>query len=344
VLVGLNLVNNGRGGREAYKFAQELIAIAEHEQDAILLVIADICLAYDLWVMGDFSRAQNHAERAVSRYNSAHMESYFAVYPACDPGFVALYLASNALCCLGYPDRALARGREGLALARKSSHAFTLVAGTAVSACVYALRRDAETGLKLCDEGVRVATERGFQQLAAACTAYRGCMLVELDRAAEGIVQLQEGIEGWQALGAQGMQTGFVAMLADGYRQVGRITEGLNAVAEGLAISERTGERWYDAELYRIRGELLLQQDARVGSDVESEAQACFQQAHGIAQRQHAKWWELRASVSLARLLASQGRLDEARTMLGEIYNWFTEGFDTPDLKDAKALLKELTT
>jgi predicted ATPase len=107
-------------------------------------------------------------------------------------------------------------------------------------------------------------------------------------------------------------------------------------------MSEKNGERWYDAELYRIRGDLLLKQVEQEGINVENEAHACFQKALEIAQGQQAKWWELRATVSLARLLSKQGRRDEARKMLAEIYNWFTEGFDTSDLQEAKKLLNEL--
>jgi predicted ATPase len=117
----------------------------------------------------------------------------------------------------------------------------------------------------------------------------------------------------------------------------------LTAIEEGLAVSERTGERWYDAELHRLKGELLLKDKAHAESKAEHKAQACFHQALEIARRQQAKWWELRTSTSLARMLAKQGRRDEARTMLADIYDWFTEGFDTADLKDAKALLDELS-
>jgi predicted ATPase len=120
------------------------------------------------------------------------------------------------------------------------------------------------------------------------------------------------------------------------------VRDGLSAVAEGLAVSEKNSERWFDAELYRMRGELLLKQNA-AESKAMDEAQNCFHQSLEIARSQQAKWWELRTTVSLVQLLAKQGRSDEARDMLAEIYNWFTEGFDTADLKEAKALLNELS-
>jgi hypothetical protein len=134
-----------------------------------------------------------------------------------------------------------------------------------------------------------------------------------------------------------------LAALGNGYAKVGRVRDGLSAVAEGLAVSEKNGERWFDPELYRTRGELLLKQDAHAEPKAEDEAETCFRQALDIARAQEARWWELRTTVSLARLLRDIGRRDEARRILADIYGWFTEGFDTADLKDAKVLLEELS-
>jgi predicted ATPase len=166
--------------------------------------------------------------------------------------------------------------------------------------------------------------------------------LVELNQAEEGIVQSEDGIATARAAGFEfGLAYSLVA-LGNGYGKAGRAADGLAAVAQGLAVSQKTGERWFDAEVYRLKGELLLKQDAHAESKVEDEAETCFRQAVEIARCQQAKWWELRTTVSLARLLAKQGHRDEARAMLAKIYGWFTEGFDTADLKDAKALLDEL--
>jgi hypothetical protein len=158
----------------------------------------------------------------------------------------------------------------------------------------------------------------------------------------EGIAELEDSIAAARAAGYGLSLTQSLAALGNGYAQIGRVRDGLSAVAEGLAVSERNGERWFDAELYRIRGELLLKHDAHAEPKAEDEAETCFRQALDIARAQEARWWELRTTVSLARLLAKQGQGNEARAMLAESYNWFTEGFDTADLKDAKALLDEL--
>jgi predicted ATPase len=154
----------------------------------------------------------------------------------------------------------------------------------------------------------------------------------------EGIAQLRQGLTGYQATGAVQKRPYFLAMLAEAYKKAEQIEEGLIVLAEALAFAEKTEECWYEAELHRLRGELLLQQSA----DNATEAESCFQQAISIAQNQSAKSWELRAATSLARLWQSQGKRAEARALLAPVYGWFTEGFDTADLQEAKALLDEL--
>jgi predicted ATPase len=156
-----------------------------------------------------------------------------------------------------------------------------------------------------------------------------------------GITMLRQGLEALRAPGLVLMESAFRVMLADAYLRAGKPEEGLLSLQEELAGS-RSEERNFEAELARLRGALLLERTRISGLDLSDEAAECFRRAIEIARRQSAKSWELRATMSLARLLASQGRRDEARMMLAEIYNWFTEGFDTADLKDAKALLEEL--
>jgi tetratricopeptide (TPR) repeat protein len=247
------------------------------------------------------------------------------------------------LCLLGYPDQAHERSRQALALARKLPYPFSLAFALGRSAQFHLLRREGEVSLGTADECLHLAAEYGFEQMSTWAASHRARALVELGRSDEGVVQLKARVAELRA-NAWGLQlTAFLAALGYGYGKVDRVAEGLEAVAEGLALSEKKGDRWFDAELYRLRGELLLKQDAPTASKAKDEASACFHQALEIAQRQQAKWWELRATNSLARLLAKQGRPAEARAMLAEIYGWFTEGFDTADLKDARALLEELS-
>jgi predicted ATPase len=174
-------------------------------------------------------------------------------------------------------------------------------------------------------------------------TALRGMALIAAGHAEEGIGQLRDGLD--HSAGAfEVMRTLFLAYLAEGYGLAGRVDEGLAVLAEAMALVESTRVCIYEAELYRIKGELTLKRsETNSNSEIKEEAVSFFRQAIEVDRRQSAKSWELRATMSLARLLAKQGRHDEARTMLSEIYGWFTEGFDTADLKDAKALLEELS-
>ncbi|HYY15544.1 MAG TPA: tetratricopeptide repeat protein [Gammaproteobacteria bacterium] len=164
-----------------------------------------------------------------------------------------------------------------------------------------------------------------------------GWALALQGQSTEGITQIHEGLAAWQAIGTPHVRAWMLALLADAYGHVGRVEEGLAALAEALTIVDTTGGRKEEAELYRLKGELLWQ------AGTSAEAAACFQQALAIARRQQAKSWELRAAMSLSRLWQRQGRREDARQLLAPIYGWFTEGFDTADLREAKQLLEELS-
>ncbi len=157
-------------------------------------------------------------------------------------------------------------------------------------------------------------------------------------RKEEGIAEIQQGLAAYRAVGGELGRPYFLCLLAEACIETGRLNDGLSALTEALAAADKHEEREHEAEIHRLRGELLLKQD----DSNAAEARSCFERAIEIARKQSAKSWELRATMSLARLLSKQGKRDEARAMLAEIYNWFTEGFDTADLKDAKALLEEL--
>ena len=183
----------------------------------------------------------------------------------------------------------------------------------------------------------------------------QGWALVEQGQGEKGIAQLRQGLTTFRAIGAEAGRTHYLARLAEAYGKVGQIEEELSVLAEALVIVDKTGERWYEAELYRLKGELTLQQQSKVQgpkSKVEnpqsafhnpqSEAEPCFLKAIEVARKQSAKSWELRAATSLARLWQQQGKQQEAHKLLSEIYDWFTEGFDTKDLQEAKELIESL--
>jgi len=182
-----------------------------------------------------------------------------------------------------------------------------------------------------------VATEQGFPHYRAEGTIYRGWGKVKNGNVAEGLLLLRSGASAYRATGAVSWVPYYIALLAAACEISGRVEEGLALLDEALQISERTGERWFLAELSRRKGQLLLRQGHT------EAAEELYRKALGIAREQEAKLWELRAAVSLARLRRDQGRHAEARDILGPVYGWFTEGFDTPDLKEAKSLLDELS-
>jgi predicted ATPase len=186
---------------------------------------------------------------------------------------------------------------------------------------------------------ITVSTEHGFPFRAAIGNMLLGCAMVERGEGQAGIARIEEGIAAFQTTGAKLRSAEWLALRAEAYGKIGQLEEGLTVVAEALRAAKDTGEHFYDAELHRLRGEFLLQ----LSSDHQREAETCFQRAMTIAQNQGAKAWELRTATSLARLWQHQGKRQEARDLLAPVYHWFTEGFDTADLQDAKALLDALS-
>jgi predicted ATPase len=184
-----------------------------------------------------------------------------------------------------------------------------------------------------------MATEHGFSLWLAASQVMRGWALAEQGEAAGGITLLRQGLTAWAATGIGTYRTYYLALLAEALGKEGKIEEGLDVLAEALALMHRTGESFHGAELHRLQGEFLLRQQAAEGAC--REAEACFRRALTIARRQQAKSLELRAVMSLSRLYRQQGRPAEAHPLLAETYGWFREGFDTPDLREAKALLED---
>jgi predicted ATPase len=254
-----------------------------------------------------------------------------------DAGTGALAYDACCLWCLGYPEQALKRSQEALALARELGHPWSLADVLCYAGCMLnAMRRDAQALKDHAEELRRLAHEK-VPGWSGAGTCSRGEALAMLGQVQEGMAQMREGMAANQSRGVRCYLSGTLCSLAEAQAKVGQPEEGLTTLAEALVLVEETDERHWEAELYRLKGELLLMQGD------EAEAEASFQKAIEVARRQQAKSWELRGTVSLCRLWQEQGRVDEARQMLAEIYGWFTEGFDTPDLQEAKALLEELS-
>jgi predicted ATPase len=243
-----------------------------------------------------------------------------------------------ALWLLGYPDRALQRIHEALTLAREMAHLSSLAYALGWAAMLHRFRREAGATQEHAAAAITLSTEHGFALYLAWGTILRGSSLTEQGQGAEGLAQLRQGLAALRATGLQATLPCHLALLAEAYGKERQNEEGLRVLAEALTMAKNWEEGNYGAELYRLKGELLLRQ--ATGSS--GEAETCFWQALDLARCQQAKSLELRAAVSLSRLWRHQGKQAEAHALLAPIYGWFTEGFDTPDLQEAKALLGEL--
>jgi class 3 adenylate cyclase/predicted ATPase len=323
----------------AYELAERLLRLAQEEHNPALLGQAQHALGSTSYWMGRFVPAIEHLQKATSLYDPEGKLPLMIQYGGADAWVRCLSYQAMALWQLGYPDQALKRGKDTLALARRLSHPFSLAFAGWCFGVMWQLRREASAALKHAESMIALSAEHGFTDQLAWATGLRGWAMTEHGRNEGGIAQIQEGLALSRARGAELWRPHGLCMLADACRETGRLDEGLGALTEALAAADEYENHHCEAEIHRLKGELLLKQN----DSNATEAQSCIQRAIEIARKQSAKSWELRATMSLARLLEKQGKRDEARAMLEEIYGWFTEGFDTADLKDAKALLDELS-
>jgi tetratricopeptide (TPR) repeat protein len=326
----------------ASELAEQCLALAERQHDSLLSIAACRLLVSTSFWSGNPKLAHEYCERAMTRYEPLQHRSLAHVY-GFDLGVFCLAVEAWVLWYLGYPDRALHRSQAALALAHEVNHPYTLAWALNSVSWTHCYRREGQAARTLADEAIAFSTAQDFPHWLAMGLQRRGEALIELGQWEEGTAQLQQGIEAYRATGAVlGTRGHNLAELGRGYGGQGRIEEGLRMITAALAGLHQV--RHYEAEMYRRKGELTLQQFNVQGSTstVEEEAEECFHKAIEIARRQQAKSLELRAVMSLSRLWQQQGKKEEARQMLAEIYGWFTEGFDTKDLQEAKALLDEL--
>jgi len=327
--------------RMASELAEQLLTRAQGARDPALLMYAHLALGNTLSFTGHLLGARERLEVVISLYDPERHRPLAFRYGGNDPGVAGLSLASRALWLLGYPDQALERGNEALVLAQGLSQPHSLAFAKVFVGILHQFRGEVRPAQENTESLIALCTEYGLTNSLTLATSFRGWAMTEQGRTQEGIAQIQEGLANMPATEWSELYRPYwLSLLAEACGETGRVDEGLSALTEALAIADEHENRFYEAEMHRLKGELLLKQDASNAVAARNR----FERAVEIARRQSAKSWELRATMSLARLLASQGKRDEARTMLSEIYNWFTEGFDTADLKDAKALLEELAT
>jgi predicted ATPase len=336
------------------ELGEQMLRLAQRQQDPLLLVPAHRVMGSTLWMLGEFALAQAHLEQGLALYDSQQHPSDVLLYGQ-DEGMACLVHAGCPLWFLGYPDQAVQRSREAITLAQKLAHPFSLAYALCCAAWSLQFRREARAVQELTEAAIALATEHGFATCLALSTMHRGWALAEQGQGEEGIVQLRHGLAAWRNTGAEMNWRYHLGLLAEVHAKMGQVKEGLAVVAEAMAAVPTTGRFW-DAELYRLKGELLLKEEGggtacvSAGEDesealrqAQDEAEKCFWQAIEVARRQEAKSLELRAVMSLSRLWQRLGKKEEAHGILAEIYGWFTEGFDTPDLQEARALLKDLS-
>jgi class 3 adenylate cyclase/tetratricopeptide (TPR) repeat protein len=344
VLWGLSAFYRNRGDlRTSHEVATQCLTLAERVQSPVFLCGAHLTLGLTLFILGELSAAQRHFEQAVAPYDPHQYESHAFLYEQ-DPRVTSLSALALGLYALGYPAQALAKSHEALARAREQPRPRGLAFAEVMAARFHQLRQDVGLTQQWAEAALSLSTEHGFRFYGVQGSILRGWALAEQGQTEEGIAQICHGLAAYDA-GTETFRVENLALLAAAYGKAGQAEEGLAALAEALTVADKTGERFYEAELYRIKGELTLAQSSvqRLASSVQKEAEEYFLKAIEIARRQQAKSLELRAVMSLSRLWQKQGKKAEARQMLAEIYGWFTEGFDTKDLQQAKALLEELS-
>ena len=343
VLFGLCMVYELRGEvQKGLALAEQLLTLAQREQNPRLLLQSHMALGNVLYFLGDFTASRYHLEQALTVYDPDKHSPRVSNIPQ-DLGIVCLSRAGWVLWCLGYPEQARRSSDKGLTLARELSHflseAFALDGAIGVAQeCgdLSAVERHVERMITL-------SQEQGCPYYLLWGRMVRGWLLTVQGNGAEGIAQLRQGIDAVRKGGLELELLYFMGLLAETYGLTKQVEEGLTVLTEALEIAERRGERFYEAELYRLKGELTLKTvDGRRSTVAEKDAETCFHRALEIARSQQAKSLELRATMSLARLWQQQNKVNEARELLEEIYGWFTEGFDTKDLQDAEALLRAL--
>ena len=337
VLFGLWRFSVQRGQLQtARELGEQCLTLAQRMHDPVYLLRGHTTLGVTLFYLGELLRARTHLEQGESLDHPQQLRSPTFVL---NPMVACRAYAALVLWCLGYPDQALRKSQEALSLAQDLAHPHSLAFILVIDAWLHQLRREAHVVLERADAAVTLSTEQGFALWAAVGTFWRGWIRVQRGQGDEGIAHMRQGFEAWRATGADVWQPYMLALLAEVQGKVGCAEVGLHTLAEALTLVNKTGERFYEAEMHRLQGELLLQQAIPEAQQVE----ACFQQALALARHQEAKSLELRAAMSLSRLWQRQGKRAEARALLAEVYGWFTEGFDTADLQEAKALLDELT-
>ncbi len=339
VLFGLWRFYNTRAQlHTARELGETVLRLAQRAHDPALSVVAHYALGLTSFWLGALPAARTHLAEGIARYTPDQRRTP-AFRMGQDPGVACRIYAAATLWSLGYPEQALARVHEALALAHELSHPFSLAFARCFAAFVSQFRRDVPAVHAHAEATVALSTEQGFTQWAVQGTMLRRWALAMKGQGEEEIAQVRQGIAAYRATGASVFVPYFYTWLAEVSAHLGHVEDGLQALAEAHTLVEQHEERWWEAEVCRLQGVLLLRQT----TTPQVEAETWLRRALDVARRQEAKSLELRAAMSLSLLWQQQGKRAEAYELLAPVYSWFTEGFDTADLQEAKALLAELS-
>jgi predicted ATPase/class 3 adenylate cyclase len=344
----------------AGELGKHLLALAQQLGDSDLLLEAHWALGSTAVHLGELVSARDSLEQVITLYKPQQHRSHAQLYGE-ESGVIAQAYIGRPLWLLGYPDQALQRSPGAVHFTQELQHPFSLAFTLAFVAITRQFRQEPSATQEWAETLIALSTEQGFPAFEGLGRFLQGWALASQGHSEEGIAQMRQGHDAFQATGAELDRPWLLVLLAEAYGNAGQVKEGLRLLVEASTVVDKE-DRYWEAELYRLRGELTLAQ-SKVQSlkpvlsvvegsqdpdpqflnpDLQGEAEACFRKAIDTAQRQQAKSLELRATVSLARLWQQQSKIAEAHEMLSQIYNWFTEGFDTKDLQEANALLENL--
>ena len=355
VLWGLRTFYTMRGQLEtAREIAEEFLRLAERLSYPGLEMRGHWAIGVTFLHQGEFTQAMSHFEKALALYEPERQLNDAVPYSQ-NTGVAVQCFAARALWFLGQPDAAMNRMTEALDLARELPEPHGLVPSLVFAAIFHQLCRNPQMAQEYAEAATAVSSEHGLVPYQYMAKIMHAWSLLDQELTEEAIEQMRHGLADYQATGSEMLCPYFLTVLGHALSRMGQFDEGLQFLEEGMEVAYRTGERSCEAELYRLKGEVLLMQSKADGvshtagrlpttsQSLVAQAESCFDQAIRIAQRQGAKSWELRAGISLAQLYQDCGKREEARAMLTEIYSKFTDGCDTKDSQEAKALLAELS-
>jgi predicted ATPase len=325
-------------GDLAGEFAAQFLALAEQQRTTAPVMVGHRLMGMALTFKGEFAQARMHFDRAIALYDPAAHRPLAALFGQ-DNKMAALTIRSWALWLLGYPDAALADAEYALKHAREIGQAATLMYALVNGSLTHIQSGNYAAAKTRTDELLALADEKSALYWRAQGTIWQGCVFALTGKASNAVQMITSGITVWRSTGATLFIPWYLSNLARAHAQLGEVNEAERYIGEAMTTLKTGKENWCDAEVNRTAGEIAL----LAPTPDTAKGEVYFNRALNVARQQQAKSWELRAAMSMARLWRDQGKRDEARDLLAPIYGWFTEGFDTRDLKEAKALLDELS-